>query len=206
MSPKCQHFICELTSNLNLKFKVSTHPQLRHIFLTVFFFVLLNLTKVVLGDTQVKIQCFISFTQHGSVCVPFYTELYHKSKFWEDKTPERDPVPCQGFEEHLGQRPSAVSVDIECGHPGTRRLLKFNLEISRPQYHKMSQKCQHRHLVWSLASSSIEVSCSWSRPHLVTVTTRTFWKSWCLKSNFCIWWRGYSESFSLIQASCHIKI
>ena len=31
---------------------LNTHPQLRHIFLTMFFFVLLNFTKVVLGDTS----------------------------------------------------------------------------------------------------------------------------------------------------------
>ena len=39
-------------NNIKKTDDLNTHPQLRHIFLTMFFFVLLNFTKVVLGDTS----------------------------------------------------------------------------------------------------------------------------------------------------------
>ena len=53
---------------------LNTHPQLRHIFLTMFFFVLLNLTNVVLGDTS---DGWVDLTQ-----IYFLIDLIHTSDGW----------------------------------------------------------------------------------------------------------------------------
>ena len=158
------------------------HPQFRHIFLTVFFFVLLNLTKVVLEEENINdlmaLWRILFFTIPPNTLAILILDRKRIS-------------PCQVFQEPLGQTSCIVSVDVECPCPEIcwyschilgRTSAELHGFLSRPPslYFGFwilwfSDFYQH-HLLCNLASSNTAVSWSWARPHLMTVTTPTLRK------------------------------